>query len=232
LSSSLVLASDCFPFCASVLRSEASLSHSEQQDALQEVALDSSLNYICKFLTLCALAQPGAYTDQNLLDLIELLCRAGLDTRLRLLPKTDLQQLLLQLLENIREWPEKLRQLCCALSRASDHHHNLLALVQLFLDVSPRSRQLRGQLSLLVMARLLNQQERLSLWQEKAQVSVCLSILWGLGEAGQPLLPLFLKVGSLRPGKFKVGLPFLLTSLHLTVTFCTPTLCQPLRIKQ
>ena len=93
-------------------------------------------------------------------------------------------------------------------------------------------RQLRGQLSLLVMARLLNQQERLPLWQEKAQVSVCLSILWGLGEAGQPLLPFFLKVGSLRPGKFKVGLPFLLTSLHLTVTFCMPTLCQPLRIKQ
>lgn len=60
-----------------------------------------------QFLTLCALAQPGAYTDRNLLDLIELLCRAGLDTRLRLLPKTDLQQLLLQLLENIREWPGK-----------------------------------------------------------------------------------------------------------------------------
>uniref|UniRef100_A0A8C6CPS5 Coiled-coil SMC6 And NSE5 INteracting (CANIN) domain-containing protein n=1 Tax=Moschus moschiferus TaxID=68415 RepID=A0A8C6CPS5_MOSMO len=120
--------------------SKASLSHSEQQDTLQEMALDSSLNYICKFLTLCALAQPGAYTDWNLLDLIELLCRAGLDTRLRLLPKTDLQQLLLQLLENIREWPEKLRQLCCTLSRVSDHHHNLLALVQLFLDVTPRSR--------------------------------------------------------------------------------------------
>nr|XP_020761706.1 protein FAM178B [Odocoileus virginianus texanus] len=157
--------------------SEASLSRSEQQDTLQEMALDSSLNYICKFLTLCALAQPGAYTDQNLLDLIELLCRAGLDTRLRLLPRTDLQQLLLQLLENIREWPGKLRQLCCALSRVSDHHHNLLALVQLFLDVTPRSRQLRGQLSLLVMARLLNQQERLPLWQKKAQLSSLCQLL-------------------------------------------------------
>ncbi|XP_055257207.1 protein FAM178B [Moschus berezovskii] len=157
--------------------SKASLSHSEQQDTLQEMALDSSLNYICKFLTLCALAQPGAYTDWNLLDLIELLCRAGLDTRLRLLPKTDLQQLLLQLLENIREWPEKLRQLCCTLSRVSDHHHNLLALVQLFLDVTPRSRQLRGQLSLLVMARLLNQQERLPLWQEKARLSSLCQLL-------------------------------------------------------
>ncbi|XP_043323766.1 protein FAM178B isoform X2 [Cervus canadensis] len=181
--------------------SEASRSRREQQDTLQETALDSSLNYICKllpstaggsqcqggtpaltlsplqFLTLCALAQPGAYTDQDLLDLIELLCRAGLDTRLRLLPKTDLQQLLLQLLENIREWPEKLRQLCWALSRASGHHHNLLALVRLFLDVSPRSRQLRGQLSLLVMARLLNQQERLPLWQEKAQLSSLCQLL-------------------------------------------------------
>ncbi|XP_065784942.1 protein FAM178B [Muntiacus reevesi] len=157
--------------------SEASLSRSEQQDTLQEMALDSSLNYICKFLTLCALAQPGAYTDQDLLDLIGLLCRAGLDTRLRLLPRTDLQQLLLQLLESIREWPEQLRQLCWALSRASGHHHNLLALVQLFLDVSPRSRQLRGQLSLLIMARLLNQQERLPLWQEKTQLSSLCQLL-------------------------------------------------------
>lgn len=63
-----------------------------------------------QFLTLCALAQPGAYTDANLLVLIELLCRAGLDMGLRLLPKTDLQQLLLLLLENIQEWPGKVPQ--------------------------------------------------------------------------------------------------------------------------
>lgn len=48
LSSSLVPASDCFPSFVFVLLSEASLSHSEQQDTLQEMALDSSLNYICK----------------------------------------------------------------------------------------------------------------------------------------------------------------------------------------
>lgn len=34
----------------------------------------------------------------------------------------------------------QLRQLCCALSWVSDHHHNLLALVQFFLDVTPRGR--------------------------------------------------------------------------------------------
>lgn len=62
---------------------------------------------VLQFLTLCALAQPGAYTDGDLLGLIELLCRVGLDVGLRLLPKTDLQQVLLLLLENIHEWPRK-----------------------------------------------------------------------------------------------------------------------------
>lgn len=60
-----------------------------------------------QFLMLCVLAQPGAYTDGSLLGLIELLCRAGLDVGLRLLPKTDLQQLLLLLLDSIQEWPGK-----------------------------------------------------------------------------------------------------------------------------
>uniref|UniRef100_A0A8C9DTA9 Coiled-coil SMC6 And NSE5 INteracting (CANIN) domain-containing protein n=1 Tax=Prolemur simus TaxID=1328070 RepID=A0A8C9DTA9_PROSS len=123
-----------------VLGSEAGLSGNEQQDTPQEVALDISLSYIYKFLMLCALAQPGAYPDGSLVGLIELLCRTSLDVGLRLLPKADLQQLLLLLLENIQEWPGKLQQLCRTLSQVSDHHHNLLALVQLFLDVTSRSR--------------------------------------------------------------------------------------------
>ncbi|XP_029792074.1 protein FAM178B isoform X2 [Suricata suricatta] len=155
-----------------VLENSTSLSCSEQQDAPLEIALDISLSYIYKFLALCALAQPGAYTDGDLLGLIELLCRVGLDVGLRLLPKTDLQQLLLLLLENIHEWPGKLQKLCCTLSKVSDHHHNLLALVHFFLDVTSRSRQLRSQLSLMVIARMLDQQETLFLWQEKAQLSL------------------------------------------------------------
>jgi hypothetical protein len=66
-----------------------------------------------QFLMLCALACPGAYTDTNLLHLIELLCRTGLDVGLRLLPKTDLQHLLLLLVESIQEWPGKVRRLLC-----------------------------------------------------------------------------------------------------------------------
>lgn len=153
------------------------------------------------------------------MDLIRLLCHASLDVGLRLLPKTDLQQLLPLLLENIQEWPGQvpepqatpiafvrsqsplayprwgqqcsegirtpgntpscpwtpewageevrvedgpscmhppwcplslqLQQLCLTLSWVSDHHHNLLALVQLFLDVTPRSRWVLIHLGLL-----------------------------------------------------------------------------------
>uniref|UniRef100_A0A8C2UTL7 Coiled-coil SMC6 And NSE5 INteracting (CANIN) domain-containing protein n=1 Tax=Chinchilla lanigera TaxID=34839 RepID=A0A8C2UTL7_CHILA len=122
--------------------SEASLDggDKEQQDPPQETALDMCLSNIYKFLTLCVYVRPGVYTDATLLGLTELLCRTGLDVGLRLLPKTNLQQLLLQLLECVREWPGKLQRLCRALSWVSDHHHNLLAVVQLFPDVTPRGR--------------------------------------------------------------------------------------------
>ncbi|ERE92677.1 hypothetical protein H671_1g0054 [Cricetulus griseus] len=160
-----------------VLESEASLGWWEPHNSTQEVALDIKLSYIYRFLILCFLVQPRSYTDANILGLMELLCRAGLDVGLRLLPKTDLQQLLLLLLENIQEWPGKLQALCCTLSWVSDHHHNLLALVQFFLDVTPRARQLRSQLSLTVIARMLGQQEALPLWGEKSQLALLSQLL-------------------------------------------------------
>ncbi|EDL14497.1 cDNA sequence BC050210, isoform CRA_a, partial [Mus musculus] len=163
-----------FQHSARVLESEASL---DSQDPPQEVALDIKLNYIYKFLTLCLLVRPASYTDASILDLMELLCRAGLDVGLCLLPKTDLQQLLLLLLERIQEWPGKLQPLCCALSWVSDHHHNLLALVQFFLDVTPRGRQLRSQLSLVIIARMLGQQESLPFSAEKTQLALLSQLL-------------------------------------------------------
>ncbi|XP_008836174.1 semaphorin-4C isoform X2 [Nannospalax galili] len=160
-----------------VLESKTSLGWWEQQDPPQEMALDITLSYIYRFLTLCFIVHPRSYTDTSLLGLIELLCRTGLDVGLCLLPKMDLQQLLLVLLENIQEWPGKLQPLCCALSWVSDHHHNLLALVQFFLDVTSRARQLRSQLSLMVIAQMLGQQEVLPLWGKKTQLSLLSQLL-------------------------------------------------------
>ncbi|XP_048208258.1 protein FAM178B [Perognathus longimembris pacificus] len=156
----------------SMAENKISLSCREQEDAPQEVALDISLSYIYKFLMLCVLMRPGSFSDQSLLQLMELLCRAGLDVGLRLLPKTDLQQLLLLLLEGVCDWPGKLQPLCSALSRVSNHHHNLLALVQFFPNVTARGRELRSQLSLVVITRMLGQQDALPLWREKTPLTL------------------------------------------------------------
>ena len=61
-------ASDCFPSFAFVLRSKAGLSQSEQQDALQEVALDSSLNYICKVSPTRPCARSQSIPTQHLIQ--------------------------------------------------------------------------------------------------------------------------------------------------------------------
>ncbi|XP_036608101.1 protein FAM178B [Trichosurus vulpecula] len=147
------------------------------KDSAPKTELEASLSYICKFLTLCVMSRPGAYTDGELLRLMYLICRASLDRQLRLLPSADLQQLLLMLLEDVKDWSEKLPELCCMLSWVSDHHHNLLAAVQLVLDVTTRGRQLRGQLSLVIIARLLGQTEVLPLWKEGAQLSLLCHLL-------------------------------------------------------
>nr|XP_020839684.1 protein FAM178B [Phascolarctos cinereus] len=149
----------------------------KEKGSTPETELETSLSYICKFLTLCVMARPSAYTDGELLSLMYLVCRASLDRQLCLLPSTDLQQLLLILLEDVKDWPEKLPELCCTLSWVSDHHHNLLAAVQLVLDVTTRGRQLRGQLSLVIIARLLGQTEVLPLWKERAQMSLLCHLL-------------------------------------------------------
>lgn len=60
-------------------------------------------------------------------------------------------------------------------------------------------RQLRSQLSLVVIARMLDQQETLPLWQEKAQVSLCSVSSGAWGSPASSLLLLFPKVGILRP---------------------------------
>ncbi|XP_056669043.1 protein FAM178B isoform X6 [Monodelphis domestica] len=153
------------------------MSSREQEGSTLETELETNLSYICKFLTLCVMAQPGAYTDGELLNLMYLICRASLDRQLRLLPSTDLQQLLLMLLEDVKDWSEKLPELCCMLSWVSDHHHNLLAAVQLVLDVTTRGRQLRGRLSLVIIARLLGQMEVLPLCKETAQLSLLCHLL-------------------------------------------------------
>ncbi|MBN3295930.1 SLF2 protein, partial [Amia calva] len=110
---------------------------------------------VIKYLVLCSSLCPQAYSDQELLLLLCMICRVSLEKQLRLLPVKDLRCLLLCLVNSTRDWDSKLPQICLILTDLTDHHHNLRRLVRLLPD-NRRGRQLRKHLSLSIISKLLN----------------------------------------------------------------------------
>ncbi|XP_061449067.1 protein FAM178B isoform X2 [Rhineura floridana] len=153
------------------------------------LTLTSVLGDIFKFLTLCVASHPHCYPDCQRLALLVLLCRLSLDRNLRKQPQMELQQLLLVLLEGIQDWLAKLPELCRSLCSVSQHHHNLVAVVRSFPDTTDRGRQLRRNLSLCFITKLLGKmQVAMSPWQEEIQLQQLVHLL--------PLMkPAFLKQG-------------------------------------
>ncbi|XP_034974752.2 protein FAM178B [Zootoca vivipara] len=134
-------------------------SESLPEGASWQLTLTSVLGDIFKFLTLCVASHPHSYPDRHRLALLVLLCRLGLDKNLRKHPQTGLQQLLLVLFEGIQDWSGKLPELCRSLCHVSQHHHNLVAVVRSFPDTTARGRQLRRNLSLCFITKLLGKMQ-------------------------------------------------------------------------
>ncbi|XP_053257534.1 protein FAM178B isoform X3 [Podarcis raffonei] len=134
-------------------------SESLPEGASWQLTLTSVLGDLFKFLTLCVASHPRSYPDRQRLALLVLLCRLGLDKNLRKHPQTGLQQLLLVLFEGIQDWSEKLPELCRSLCHVSQHHHNLVAVVRSFPDTTARGRQLRRNLSLCFITKLLGKMQ-------------------------------------------------------------------------
>uniref|UniRef100_A0A670J7T7 Family with sequence similarity 178 member B n=1 Tax=Podarcis muralis TaxID=64176 RepID=A0A670J7T7_PODMU len=134
-------------------------SESLPEGASWQLTLTSVLGDIFKFLTLCVASHPHSYPDRQRLALLVLLCRLGLDKNLRKHPQTGLQQLLVVLFEGIQDWSEKLPELCRSLCHVSQHHHNLVAVVRSFPDTTARGRQLRRNLSLCFITKLLGKMQ-------------------------------------------------------------------------
>ncbi|XP_035387738.1 SMC5-SMC6 complex localization factor protein 2 isoform X2 [Electrophorus electricus] len=110
---------------------------------------------IIKYLALCAALCPRAYTDEELLLLVTVVCRVSLETSLQLFPTGDISCLLQHILNNMTNWETMLPQLCQAITDLTDDHHNLRRLVQL-LPHERRGKQLRRHLSVSVISKLLN----------------------------------------------------------------------------
>lgn len=110
---------------------------------------------VLKYLSLCTALCPRAYTDEELLLLVTVVCRIGLETHFQLLPIVHFSLLLQNLLKNITHWENQLSKACKTLSDLSGDHHNLRRLVYLLPD-GRRGKQLKQHLSVSIISKLLN----------------------------------------------------------------------------
>ncbi|XP_039217660.1 SMC5-SMC6 complex localization factor protein 2 isoform X2 [Crotalus tigris] len=117
--------------------------------------IESNLCNIAKFLRLCINVCPESYTDREIFMLLLLLFKISLETELKQFPLVDLECLIIKLLENVRNWDTEMSQLSLAISCLSNHHHNLLWLVQFVPNWTTRGRQIRRHLSLVIISKLL-----------------------------------------------------------------------------
>ncbi|XP_064000573.1 SMC5-SMC6 complex localization factor protein 2 isoform X2 [Pogoniulus pusillus] len=120
---------------------------------------ENNLINVIKFLGFCTTIIQGGYTDQEILLLLLLLFKISLEKQLTQVPLIDFQCLFIKLLMSIRDWDAKMPELCLAMSELSNHHHNLLWLVQLVPSWIVRGREVRRRLSLVIISKRLNKKD-------------------------------------------------------------------------
>ncbi|XP_018533665.1 SMC5-SMC6 complex localization factor protein 2 isoform X2 [Lates calcarifer] len=130
-------------------------SDSPSSDKEQSTFPEHNCNNILKYLSYCMDLCPRAYSDNELLLLLTVVGRLGLDTRLILRSSVELYPLQYKIVNNIRDWGTMLPRICVALSDLTDDHHNMCLLVQLLPD-NTRGKQLRRHLSLSMISKLLD----------------------------------------------------------------------------
>ncbi|XP_035519703.1 uncharacterized protein slf2 [Morone saxatilis] len=126
-------------------------SNNKEQSAFPE----HNCNNILKYLSYCMGLCPRAYSDDELLLLLTVVGRVGLDTRLLLHSSVELYPLQYKIVNNIRDWDTMLPRICLAITDLTDDHHNMCLLVQLLPD-NTRGKQLRRHLSLSMISKLLD----------------------------------------------------------------------------
>ncbi|XP_056147972.1 SMC5-SMC6 complex localization factor protein 2 [Lampris incognitus] len=110
---------------------------------------------ILKYLAYCTSLCPQAYSDYELLLLLTVVSKVGLEVELALQPSVDLNVLQWHVINNIRDWENMLPKICLALTDLTDDHHNMCQLVHL-LPVNIRGKELRRHLGLCMISKLLD----------------------------------------------------------------------------
>ncbi|NWR33081.1 SLF2 protein, partial [Tachuris rubrigastra] len=117
---------------------------------------ENNLINVIKFLDFCTTVIQDVYPDEEIWLLLLLLFKISLEKQLKRVPLVDVQCFFVKLLMRIKDWDTKMPELCVAVSELSDHHHNLLWLVQLVPSWTVRGRELRRRLSLVIISKLLH----------------------------------------------------------------------------
>lgn len=130
-------------------------SESPSSNKEQSTFPEHNCNNVLKYLSYCMDLCPRAYSDDELLLLLTVVGRVGLDTRLILQSSVELYPLQYKIINNIRDWDTMLPRICLALTDLTDDHHNMCLLVQLLPDHT-LGKQLRRHLSLSMISKLLD----------------------------------------------------------------------------
>ncbi|XP_070772606.1 SMC5-SMC6 complex localization factor protein 2 [Enoplosus armatus] len=132
------------------IKSESPSSYKEQSTFPEH-----NCNSILKYLSYCMGLCPRAYSDDELLLLLTVVGRLGLDTRLILQSSVELYPLQYKIVNNFKDWDTMLPRICLALTDLTDDHHNMCLLVQLLPD-NTHGKTLRRHLSLSMISKLLD----------------------------------------------------------------------------
>ncbi|XP_039995625.1 SMC5-SMC6 complex localization factor protein 2 [Xiphias gladius] len=130
-------------------------SESPSSNKEQSTFPEHNCNNILKYLSYCLGLCPRAYSDDELLLLLTVVGRMGLDTHLILQSNVELFPLQYKIVNSIRDWDTMLPRICLALTDLTADHHNMCLLVQLLPD-NTRGKQLRRHLSLSMISKLLD----------------------------------------------------------------------------
>ncbi|KAM4703579.1 SMC5-SMC6 complex localization factor protein 2 isoform 2-T2 [Rhinophrynus dorsalis] len=112
---------------------------------------------VIKFLGFCTAVCTENFSDWEIRLLLVLLLKMHLEKLLQYAPVVDLHCLVTNLLENIRDWETEMPVLAMALSELSSHHHNFVKLVELVPASHTRGRQVRRQMCLIFISKLVEE---------------------------------------------------------------------------
>ncbi|XP_063731057.1 SMC5-SMC6 complex localization factor protein 2 isoform X2 [Eleginops maclovinus] len=144
------------PFTEGDLREDIRIqSESPSSNEVQSNFPEHNCNNILKYLSYCMGLCLRAYSDDELLLLLIMMGRVGLDPRLVLESSVELCALQFHIVNNIKDWDTMLPKICVALTDVTDDHHNMCYLVKLLPD-NARGKQLRRHLSVCMISKLLN----------------------------------------------------------------------------